>query len=534
MIVDFFFSLIEAIRDHPAEASAFAAVVAVLVTILHLTTNMFAGVFRLFKTKDTTAVDNLSEALALQAQTIADLRAELSEKKREKIAAIETGAAPPMAKAELAKIEKMEADPKAALAERQNDLAQLSTEIAQIEDLSPEKLAQAQTALAAGHTAEAEELLAMVEQEEGEGIERAAQAAYLRGEIAEEDIRWTDAAAHYTRAANLAPTYDRLFKAREFIWRAGDAAGAVASGEALIATAIAEFGDGSENHAAALNEHALTLKAMGRYEEAEQLYRQAIEIGKATIREVHPDYATGLNNLAGLLKDMGRYEEAEPLYRQAIEIDKATIGEAHPEYATRLNNLAGLLRTMGRYEEAEPLFRQAIEIGKATIGEAHPNYATPLNNLAGLLQTMGRYEEAEPLYRQAIEIGKATIGEAHPDYARGLNNLAGLLQAMGRYEEAEPLYRQAIEIDKATIGEAHPNYAIRAWSLAVLLSATGREDEALPLWREAAPIFRNGLGDQHPHTKKFAGQFARFLRKHDPASTDLADLIATFGDDIGR
>ena len=36
----------------------------------------------------------------------------------------------------------------------------------------------------------------------------------------------------------------------------------------------------------------------------------------------------------------GRYEEAETLYRQALEIDRATIGEGHPDYATHLNNLA--------------------------------------------------------------------------------------------------------------------------------------------------------------------------------------------------
>ena len=59
-----------------------------------------------------------------------------------------------------------------------------------------------------------------------------------------------------------------------------------------------------------------------------------------------------LNNLATLLQDMGRYAEAEPLFREAIEIDKATIGEEHPDYAIRLNNLASLLRDMGKPEEA--------------------------------------------------------------------------------------------------------------------------------------------------------------------------------------
>ncbi|MEM7269276.1 MAG: tetratricopeptide repeat protein [Pseudomonadota bacterium] len=424
------------------------------------------------------------------------------------------------------RIEAGEAD----FVETKQDLDKFSTEIAQIENLPPEKLERAQNALAAGRKTEAKELLASVEMEESEGIERAAKAAYLLGEIAEEDIRWADSAAHYTRAANLAPTYDRLKKAREFIWRAGDYAGAVASGEALIATAITEFGDGSEKHASALNEHALTLNNMGRYEEAEPLYRQAIEIDKATIGEGHPDYATHLNNLAGLLRAMGRYEEAEPLYRQVLDI----LGREHSNYAGGLNNLASLLQAMGRYEEAEPLNRQAIDIGKATIGEGHPEYAVYLNNLAGLLEAIGRYAEAEPLYRQAIDIGKATIGEGHPEYAAYLNNLAGLLEAMGRYAEAEPLYRQAIDIDKATIGEGHPEYAKGLNNLAGLFFVMGRYEEAEPLLRQMITIFRESLGDDHPNTRTVAANYAIFLRAHAPDHPDLAELEATFGPDIGR
>ena len=122
-------------------------------------------------------------------------------------------------------------------------------------------------------------------------------------------------------------------------------------------------------------------------------WRSVARPSASGIRPTPPD----LNNLAGLLQATGRYEKAEPLYRQALEIVRETLGERHPTYAAGLNNLAGLLRTTGRSEEAEPLYRQALEIDRETLGERHPTYATHLNNLANLLQTTGRYEEAEPL-----------------------------------------------------------------------------------------------------------------------------------------
>ena len=131
-------------------------------------------------------------------------------------------------------------------------------------------------------------------------VEQAARAAYGRGEIAEAEIRWHDAAKHYARAARLDPSFDALRKASEFAWRAGDADQAFRWGEELIATA--KNGGDEEDIATALNNHALSLQAFGKYEEAEGLYREALAIAEKTIGVEHPNYAIRLNNLAGVLQ----------------------------------------------------------------------------------------------------------------------------------------------------------------------------------------------------------------------------------------
>ena len=53
-------------------------------------------------------------------------------------------------------------------------------------------------------------------------------------------------------------------------------------------------------------------------------------------------YANHLSNLALVYGSQGKYIEAEELYKQAVEIDKKTIGENHPNFAIRLNNLGGM------------------------------------------------------------------------------------------------------------------------------------------------------------------------------------------------
>ena len=393
--------------------------------------------------------------------TIEDIEAEFNERAAEGAKELNTAAEADRKRleGEMAEIARRLTDIEGALKERKTairDVDVLLTDASS--EVSGERLQEARAALSKGDFSKADEIFAEIEASAQAAVQSAARAAYGRGEIAKEQIRWADAAAHYARAAGLDPTYDALIKAREFAWRAGGYAKAEDFGAELIRVAREEFGDDSPELATALNDHALTLWSLKKYAEAEPLYRQALEIAEKTIGTEHPDYATYLNNNANLLRDMGHRDEAERLFRKALEITAKTLGTEHPNYVGGLNNLANLLREdMERHDEAERLFRRALEIGEKTIGAEHPHYAILLNNLANLLQDMGRYDEAEPLFRQALEIDAKTIGTAHPEYAKHLNNLANLLWAMGRPDEAAPFYVEALEIFRAKLGPDHPN-----------------------------------------------------------------------------
>ena len=347
----------------------------------------------------------VAELTALHDKLVAEIRSG-SEAKQEalrlKLQLTET---------QLQEFKRRAANPEQSYKDLQAKIAELERLIADSgAEIGEQRLRDAQAALARGDFTLADDIFAEVQERERRAVERLAEAAYGRGLIAEEQVRWLDAADHFARAARHAPNGDNLHKAKEYAWRAGRYQAAYRHGEDYLAFVLREHGEGTPQHATALTDLGTMLRSLGQYDDAEPFYRKAADIYKATLGPEHPFYAISLNNLAELLRATGRYAEAEPLYRQSLEIVKATLGEAHPEYATRLNNLAGLLRATGRYAEAEPLYRQALEIGKATIGEAHPDYATRLNNLAGLLRATGRYAEAEPLHRQALEIRKAAPG----------------------------------------------------------------------------------------------------------------------------
>jgi hypothetical protein len=100
-----------------------------------------------------------------------------------------------------------------------------------------------------------------------------------------------------------------------------------------------------------------------------------------------------LNNLAGLLYATNQLDEAEPLFRRALDICERTYGSDHPSVATRLNNLATLLCGTTRLEEGEPLYRRAVQIlvqFQRKTGHVHPNFPADLGNYVGALEAMGQ------------------------------------------------------------------------------------------------------------------------------------------------
>ncbi|KAJ8608616.1 hypothetical protein CTAYLR_009166 [Chrysophaeum taylorii] len=266
------------------------------------------------------------------------------------------------------------------------------------------------------------------------------------------------------------------------------------------------------------------LREIGKYVEAEPLFRRALEISEAALGPNHADVATRLNNIASLFQHQGKYVEAEPLFRRALEISEAALGpnhadgkyvEAEPlfrraleiseaalgpnhaDVATQLNNLASMFHDQGKYVEAEPLFRRALKISEAALGPNHAYVATRLNNLASLFRVQGKYVEAEPLFRRALEISEAALGPTHADVATTLNNLASMFHDQGKYVEAEPLFRRALEISEAALGPNHADVATRLNNLALLFLDQGKYVEAEPLFRRALEISEAALGPTH-------------------------------------
>ena len=103
-----------------------------------------------------------------------------------------------------------------------------------------------------------------------------------------------------------------------------------------------------------------------------------------------------------LLAKKGKYEEAEPLCREVLEVRRETLGNRHPHTLIAMGTLAVELHSQGKYDEAEPLFREVLEATRETLGNRHPNTLIAISNLNRLLLNKGKLRLAGKLYGPAL------------------------------------------------------------------------------------------------------------------------------------
>ena len=69
---------------------------------------------------------------------------------------------------------------------------------------------------------------------------------------------------------------------------------------------------------------------------------------------MRPEYAEAHSNLGNTLQELGRFDEAEASYKQAVVL--------RPDYAQIHKNLGITLQELGRFDEAEASYKQAIAL----------------------------------------------------------------------------------------------------------------------------------------------------------------------------
>lgn len=233
------------------------------------------------------------------------------------------------------------------------------------------------------------------------------------------------------------------------------------------------------------------VKALQLAELSEQILRNFME-GRM-------DHIKAQQRLAGLYLDLGRYEESEKLYKEAINWIEVTYGKDYYTYASAYRDLSNLYYWQDKFEEALAAIDSAIislDLNEYVENDWYFDYNS---NRGSLLGEMGRYEEA-------LEILTTTYQEANEFYdndqtytSKYARALAHLYMKIGKYKEAEELFLMQEDIYMArdyTNLLSKVNYMD---NLAALYMAWGKFGDAKKYWTEITSIISSRILADFPY-----------------------------------
>jgi serine/threonine protein kinase/tetratricopeptide (TPR) repeat protein len=240
-----------------------------------------------------------------------------------------------------------------------------------------------------------------------------------------------------------------------------------------------------------------TYLSLGDNQAAEVHFERARQIRRERLGEEHPETLYSMGNVAVVYHRQDRYDEAEALCVETLELSRRVLGEEHPQTLDAMNLLGHVYMKQGRHDEAEQLLVKALESRRRVLGEEQLRL---MNSLAIVYMNQGRYDEAEQLHVNVLEIQRRVLGEEHPETLISMYNVAAVYHRQGRYDEAEALCVETLELSRRVLGEEHPETLSSMNVLGHVYMKQGRHDEAEGLLVEILETRRRTLGEEHPNT----------------------------------
>lgn len=277
-----------------------------------------------------------------------------------------------------------------------------------------------------------------------------------------------------------------------------------------------------------LNETMGFYRSQGRHEDNQWIVQRSIELALRMRLEGTEAWTTTLINAATSMRAAGRYDQAEDLYHQAIDSAKATLSPTDRRMAALHNNLSMLYSETGRPEQALHELEAALQVLEAAsvdpsndidIAATHTNIALILLELPADERHTGPSGETEHAGALSNRMTTPATSPGSPtDHST---------PAAARLDEAMRHARQSLDIYR-TAGQEHAgHYASALAGYAQVCLAAGHADEAVRRYRQALVVIEENYGRDNDYYRITAANLVQAQEK--AAESELSGVIATPG-----
>ncbi|NQZ79027.1 MAG: tetratricopeptide repeat protein, partial [Ekhidna sp.] len=267
----------------------------------------------------------------------------------------------------------------------------------------------------------------------------------------------------------------------------------------------------------------------GSFRKAERNLTKGLEGFEENGLDATFSYVSTLNSLAILYEEMGRLDDSEEVFVEAIAIAERLQGDNEDIIAGIKSNLARVYFNLGDYAKASNLQKESLKISEEYYGENSFNYGLDLLNLGLTKLYANQLTESEGYLLKALPVFEEAGGsKSSIDYGRAESLLSRLYSKKGDIEKAIEYGQDAIRVYNATLGEDYHETAFPNFFLADAYLGYDEIDKAYPLAERAYYIRKKALGKGHPYFARSANQMARINWKKGDNEKALGYYQETF------
>ena len=171
------------------------------------------------------------------------------------------------------------------------------------------------------------------------------------------------------------------------------------------------------------------IKSLEEFEAAYNIYAE--EKKKETL-----EVARIFNSAGKAYKGLGRYTEAYDILKKALQIKFNIYGDQHAELAVDYHSIGKVLCSQGKLVESEDSLNKAYKMKKASVGESHYEIADIIESLGNVYKNKGKHDLALNLFNKSLVLKNEHDETLHSDVGRTYHNIGSLFEAQGKYEMA--------------------------------------------------------------------------------------------------
>ncbi|KAI4231434.1 MAG: hypothetical protein LQ349_005611 [Xanthoria aureola] len=276
---------------------------------------------------------------------------------------------------------------------------------------------------------------------------------------------------------------------------------------------------------------ACLMYGRGRYRHAELYSRYCTEARIKLYGKGSASTLLATANWISSMMSLGRYQEARNTIRDALESEDLT---SLPDSVSALQVLEAFAKLAANYDYhdlAESLLCDVLRKAICLQGDEHPFTLNRMSELATILAQKGNLPCAEALSRRSLDGLEKMLGTDHPDCLRAARRLADYICLRQRYYDAILRHKQILAKQRLRIGNQHPETLLTLRSLGIDFALHGYLKDAETTLNQALSGLEACLGSNDGNTLQAASALNSLEESQERAlkegvmQTDLLEIF---------